>query len=128
MTRSSSRSIAAASGAALTAAALAAPATAPAVPADAHAAAKTITISAPANGDNSFSRKKLSAPAGTVVLRLRNPAGNEHAIALGRKKGKVVSDGGVSRISVKLRKGRYTYYCPVEGHRADGMRGTLTVG
>ena len=58
---------------------------------------------------------------------LRNPSSTDHAIALGKKKGRAVSGGGVSRITLQLKKGSYTYYCPVDDHRAAGMRGTLTV-
>ena len=106
---------------------LAAPASAPAAPAGAYAAKKTITISAPADGSLRFSARRLTAPAGTVVLRLRNPSSTDHAIALGSRSGRVVTGGGISRITVRLKKGRYTYYCPVGSHRALGMRGTLTV-
>lgn len=127
MTLTSPRSIATLAAAALGSVVLAAPAAAPAVPVDASAAAKTITISAPKDGSSRFSDKTLSAPAGTVVLRLRNPSSTDHAIALGSKSGRDVSDGGVSRISVRLKKGRYTYFCPVGDHRAEGMRGRLTV-
>jgi uncharacterized cupredoxin-like copper-binding protein len=28
---------------------------------------------------------------------------------------------------VKLKKGRYTFYCPVPGHREAGMKGKLVV-
>ncbi len=128
MPQVTSRSTAILSVAALASAALAAPAAAPAVPVEARAAAKTLTLSAPSDGSLRFSKTKLSAPAGTVVLRLRNPSDNNHAIALGSKSGSTVSDGGVSRITVRLKKGRYTYYCPVGDHRSSGMRGRITVG
>jgi uncharacterized cupredoxin-like copper-binding protein len=107
--------------------ALAAPAQAPAVDPGARAAATTLTLSAPSSGALSFSRKTLSARRGRIVLRLRNPSSTDHAIALGSKEGRVVTDGGVSRITLNLKKGRYTYYCPVGDHRAEGMRGRLTV-
>ena len=127
MPKVTSRSTAILAGAALASAALAAPAAAPAVPVEARAAAKTLTLSAPADGSLRFSPTRLSARAGTIVLRFRNPSDNDHAIALGSKSGSTVSDGGVSRISVRLKKGRYTYYCPVGSHRSLGMRGRLTV-
>lgn len=126
MSRRPSRPITILATCALGSAVLAAPAAAPAAP-SAHAARTTLNLSTPADGSLRFSTKKLSAPAGTVVLRLRNPSDNSHGIALGSKAGSIVSDGGVSRISVRLKKGRYSYYCPVGDHRSLGMRGTLTV-
>jgi uncharacterized cupredoxin-like copper-binding protein len=30
-------------------------------------------------------------------------------------------------VTVKLKKGTYTFYCPVDGHKAAGMKGKLVV-
>jgi plastocyanin len=30
-------------------------------------------------------------------------------------------------VTVDLKPGTYEYYCPVDGHKAAGMKGTLTV-
>ncbi len=43
------------------------------------------------------------------------------------EKGAVVQNGGVSKISVNVKPGEYTYYCSVQGHREAGMLGKLTV-
>jgi uncharacterized cupredoxin-like copper-binding protein len=80
-----------------------------------------------------FDKKTASAKAGTVTLSMKNPSGNSlpHAIAVEGngvdKDGKQVTAGGTSSISVKLKPGKYTFYCPVDGHRKAGMVGTLTV-
>ena len=58
---------------------------------------------------------------------MKNPSDLDHAIAIGSREGRTVGKGGVSRITRTLKKGKYTYYCPVFDHRAEGMRGTLTV-
>jgi plastocyanin len=82
-------------------------------------------------GKLAFNTTKLSAKAGTVTLALANPSTFPHGIAIeGKgvdKDGKVVGNGGTSTVTVKLKPGTYTYYCPVPGHRAAGMQGTLTV-
>jgi plastocyanin len=82
-------------------------------------------------GKLAFNTKKLKAKAGTVTLSMANPSTFPHGIALEGngvdKDGKVVQHGGTSTLTVKLKPGTYTFYCPVPGHRQAGMQGTLTV-
>jgi uncharacterized cupredoxin-like copper-binding protein len=60
-----------------------------------------------------------------------NPSGIPHAIAVEGngvdKDGNTVQKGGTSTVTADLKAGTYTFYCPVDGHRAAGMKGTLTV-
>ncbi len=79
-----------------------------------------------------FSKKTLSAPAGGVQLVLTNKSDLDHDVAIkGKnittKKGKVVGRNGVSKVTITLKPGKYTYFCSVSGHEAAGMKGTLTV-
>lgn len=80
-----------------------------------------------------FTPRTLRAPAGSVRLRLTNRSDLAHNVALRGAKlakprvGKVVGRGEVSKITVTLPPGRYTYYCSVFGHEAGGMKGTLVV-
>ena len=125
MTRRTTTALAVLPAAALGALALAAGASG-----GAHAAATTTRhLSAASNGDLKFTKSKLRAPRGRIVLVMKNPAssGVSHGIAIKSRKGKIVDPGGTSRVSIRLRPGRYTYYCPVSGHRALGMKGRLTV-
>jgi uncharacterized cupredoxin-like copper-binding protein len=98
-----------------------------------HAAAKTLRIKAKGGGNTAFSKTKLAAPAGKVTIVMKNPSGAiiEHGVAIQgngvNKKGKIVQPGGRSRVSATLKAGKYTYYCPVVGHREGGMKGKLTV-
>jgi uncharacterized cupredoxin-like copper-binding protein len=66
-----------------------------------------------------------------VTLVMANPSSFPHAIAVEGhgidKDGKTVNKGGTSRVTVKLKKGTYTFYCPVDGHKAAGMKGKLIV-
>ena len=43
------------------------------------------------------------------------------------KSGSTVGMGGKSTVTAALKPGKYTFYCPVDGHKAAGMKGTLTV-
>jgi plastocyanin len=78
-----------------------------------------------------FNTTSLSAKAGTVTLAMDNPSSIPHAIAVEGngvdKDGKTIGQGATSTVTVDLKAGKYTYYCPVPGHRQAGMEGTLTV-
>jgi uncharacterized cupredoxin-like copper-binding protein len=62
---------------------------------------------------------------------MANPSGLPHAVSVEGKRvdkdGKTVTKGGTSRVTVTLKKGTYTFYCPVDGHRKAGMQGKLVV-
>ena len=80
----------------------------------------------------SFVKSTATASAGPVVIRSKNPQSLGHDIAIRGngvdEKGDIVSDGGVSMITIAdLKPGTYTFYCSVPGHEAAGMKGTLTV-
>jgi plastocyanin len=93
-------------------------------------AASTVRLSAAKNAI-AFNVKTLHAKHGKVTLRMANPSGIKHAIAVEGhgvdKDGKTVGRGGTSTVTVSLKKGTYTFYCPVPGHRAAGMKGKLIV-
>src|SRR3954462_9204749 len=75
-----------------------------------------------------FNVTKITAKAGKVTLRMANPASFKHAVAIkGHGSGKTVGKGGTSTVTATLKKGTYTFYCPVPGHEAAGMKGTLVV-
>jgi plastocyanin len=78
-----------------------------------------------------FDKSKLTAKAGKVTLEMANPSGVPHAVAIKGNgvdvDGKTVGNGETSTASTTLKAGTYTFYCPVPGHEAAGMKGTLTV-
>jgi uncharacterized cupredoxin-like copper-binding protein len=103
-------------------------ATATATPASGHVT--TLRLSADPGGALRFSTSALTAKAGTIKLVMKNPSssGMPHAIAIqGHGSGQVVQPGGTSTLTAKLAAGTYTFICPVPGHAAAGMTGTLTV-
>jgi uncharacterized cupredoxin-like copper-binding protein len=97
------------------------------------AGGQTVKLAADPGGALRFTKAALSANAGTVTLELDNPssAGVQHGIAIEGngvdRSGPVVAAGSTSTVTAKLKAGTYTFYCPFDGHRAAGMKGTLTV-
>jgi plastocyanin len=91
----------------------------------------TIAIAADPGGGLKFDKASLKAKAGTVTLDFTNKSSIPHAIAVEGngvdKDGKVIT-GGSNTLSLQLKPGTYTFYCPVDGHRQAGMQGKLVVG
>jgi mono/diheme cytochrome c family protein len=91
-----------------------------------------VEIPADPNGQLLFEFKQASAKAGEVTLISKNDSSVPHNIALEgggvNEEGPVVSGGKSSKVSAKLKAGRYTFYCSVPGHEQAGMKGTLNVG
>jgi uncharacterized cupredoxin-like copper-binding protein len=80
-----------------------------------------------------FNVKVLHAHHGRITIVMSNPRSGslQHGVAVrgsGVKRiGKTVSPGRTSSVTATLKKGRYTFFCPVPGHAAAGMKGTLIV-
>jgi plastocyanin len=82
----------------------------------------------------SFDPKTLTAKAGTVTITMDNPSGDslQHAVSVEgpggvAASGQIAQPGSTSKVTLKLKPGKYTFFCPVGSHRAAGMQGTLTV-
>jgi uncharacterized cupredoxin-like copper-binding protein len=64
---------------------------------------------------------------------MTNPSGSglKHAVEVEgkgiEKKSKVIGPGKKTSVTVRLKAGKYQFYCPVDGHKAAGMRGTIVV-
>ena len=129
----SSTSSSAGSGGAYGSATTKAATTTAAAAAPAAGGASTVKLSADPGGALAFVPTTLTAKAGKVTLDMANPSssGLQHAIAIEGggvdKDGAVVQPGGSSKVTVTLKPGTYEFYCPVPGHKAAGMKGTLTV-
>ena len=108
-----------------------APATTTPAAAPAAGAGQTVSLAADSSGQLKFDTTTLKAKAGSVTIDLSNPSPVPHAIAIEGngvdKDGQTVSTGGHSTVTVDLKPGTYTFYCPVPGHKDAGMKGTLTV-
>jgi uncharacterized cupredoxin-like copper-binding protein len=94
-------------------------------------AGQTLKIAADPGGALKFDKSSLTAKAGKVTIVMDNPSDLPHAVELEGKgveaKGETVGNGGVSKASADVKAGKYEFYCPVDGHKAAGMEGTLTV-
>ena len=92
---------------------------------------KNGVVTIPATAQLAFETNAATAKPGQLTLKAPNPSGTPHNIAIegpgANAKGKVVQDGGVSEVSATVKKGQYTFYCSVPGHREGGMLGKLTV-
>ena len=90
----------------------------------------TLHLTADPGGALRFNTTRLTAKAGKVTLILKNPSssGMPHGIAVqGHGSSAVVGAGKTATLTTTLKRGRYTFLCPVRGHAAAGMKGTLTV-
>jgi uncharacterized cupredoxin-like copper-binding protein len=93
---------------------------------------QTLKLAADPNGALKFDKTSLSAKAGKVTIVMTNDSSIPHAVEVEGQgvevKSKTVT-GGTSQVSTpKLKPGKYEFYCPVDGHKAAGMKGELTVG
>src|SRR6266540_2186985 len=74
---------------------------------------------------------QLEAKSGNVTIDFDNPSPLTHDVCLEGSSGEIgCSDmiaQGAASLSEDLKPGKYTFYCSVDGHRAAGMEGTLTV-
>jgi plastocyanin len=93
-----------------------------------------LAIKAVESNGLSFDPKTLKANAGTVTITMDNPSGDSqpHAVSVEgpggvAAAGKIAQPGSTSAVTLKLKPGKYTFFCPVGSHRAAGMEGTLTV-
>lgn len=94
---------------------------------------RSASLRAASNGDLKFNTKTITVSHGKVTLKMSNPgsSGTTHAIAIDGhgvdKESKDAASGKTVSVTAGLKKGKYVFYCPIDGHRAAGMKGTLVV-
>jgi plastocyanin len=91
---------------------------------------EALTLTADPGGSISWEPGELSAPAGTVTIKLVNESDTPHAVEVegnGIEEESETITAGETELTVDLEAGEYTFYCPVGQHRQNGMEGTLTV-
>lgn len=70
---------------------------------------------------------------GTYTFTLSNDGSTDHALEIEgqgvEEETETISSGSSGQVTVTFSKtGTYEFYCPVDGHREQGMEGDLTVG
>jgi plastocyanin len=94
--------------------------------------AQTLKLSADAGGALRFDKSSLTAKAGKLTIVLDNPSSLPHAVEVEgngvEKESGTIGKGETTKVTVDVKAGKYEYYCPVDGHKAGGMTGELTVG
>jgi plastocyanin len=73
------------------------------------------------------------ASTGTITITVKNAGAITHALSVQTPSGTVstgkIAPGASATLKVNASKaGRYTFFCPIPGHRAAGMQGVLVVG
>ena len=92
---------------------------------------KTVTVH---EKEYKLTPSSISLPkAGTYVFKGVNDGTTAHALAVEGNgvdmDGAEISPGSTGTLKVTLPKnGTYEIYCPVDGHKGFGMKGTVTVG
>jgi plastocyanin len=93
--------------------------------------AQTLKLSADPGGALKFDKSSLTAKAGKVTIVLDNPSSLPHAVEVEgngiEEKSGTIGQGETTKVTASVKPGKYEYYCPVDGHKAAGMEGTLTV-
>ena len=91
---------------------------------------EALTLTADPGGDIAWDPGDLSAPAGSVTIKLVNESSVPHAVEVegnGVEEESETITAGETELTVDLEAGEYVFYCPVGEHRQNGMEGTLTV-
>jgi uncharacterized cupredoxin-like copper-binding protein len=113
------------------------PASTPAAPATttpatstpaAGGAGGTVTI---AESEFKLAPKDATAKAGKVTIEAKNDGQIVHDLEVEgngvEKKTANLQPGSSGKLALNLKPGKYEMYCSIDGHRASGMEGTLTV-
>ena len=91
----------------------------------------TLTLAADPSGALKFDKTKLTAKSGRITIAMTNKSSVPHDLTIEgdglTEQSPVVSNGGVSKLTVFLKPGTYTFFCNLDDHEAAGMKGTLTV-
>ena len=90
----------------------------------------TVKISADPSGALKYEQTDVSATAGSITIDFTNMYSLQHDDTIEGNGASGATDqitDSTTSTTVDLEPGTYTFFCSVDGHRAAGMEGTLTV-
>jgi plastocyanin len=90
----------------------------------------TVKISADPSGALAYEQTDVSATAGAITIDFTNMSSLPHDVTIEGNGASGATDtitGSTTSTTIDLEPGTYTFFCSVDGHRAAGMEGTLTV-
>jgi len=83
--------------------------------------------------DFKFDPSEPSVKSGNVTFNVKNDGQTTHSLEIEDVNGQDqelegdVSPGSNGTLAVNLKPGKYEFYCPVDAHKQQGMKGELTV-
>lgn len=90
----------------------------------------TVKISADPSGALKYEQTDVSATAGSITIDFTNMSSVPHDVTIEGNGASGATDqitDSTTSTTLDLDPGTYTFFCSVDGHRAAGMEGTLTV-
>jgi plastocyanin len=95
----------------------------------AHASASKTTIRV-TEREYKIGLSATHAPAGPVRFEIKNTGKYAHELAISgagvSKKSPLIKPGKTAVLTVTLKQGAYSIWCPIPGHAAKGMKAKLT--
>jgi uncharacterized cupredoxin-like copper-binding protein len=98
-----------------------------AAPVAARPSAATATTVTVKMKEFKFILSRSTVPHGVVTFKLVDIGKLAHDFRIAGKTSKLIQPGKTGKFVVTLTKGKHVYNCPVPGHTAAGMKGTLKV-
>lgn len=91
---------------------------------------QALALAADPNGAIAFDKTSLSTQAGRTTIAFTNESQVPHAVEVegnGVEEETETIQGGKTKLTVDLKPGTYEFYCPVDDHKEEGMKGELIV-
>ncbi|HTU15131.1 MAG TPA: cupredoxin domain-containing protein [Solirubrobacterales bacterium] len=91
---------------------------------------RTLRLAADPNGAIAYDKTSLTAKAGKSTIDFENASSVPHAVEVEGNGVEEETDtivGGKAKLALDLKPGTYEFYCPIDDHKEEGMKGVLTV-